>query len=107
MELLCDWGADADLGGPGGWTALHFAVRAGSMGLVRLLVERLGADILAQDDEGITALDLALLGGAGIPSQQGVATEVPAPESLAEVDNGSREEILEYLRRTHDLLPAF
>ena len=43
---------------PGGQTALHFAVVAGNLDMVVLLVEKFGADLLAED------LELFLRGGA-------------------------------------------
>ena len=74
---------------PGGQTALHFAVVAGNLDMVVLLVEKFGADLLAEDDHSLTALDLALT------------------RAEAGVGGDASQRILEYLRRTNELLPVF
>ena len=89
MQELSSAAMDVDAAGRGGRRALHYAVLAGALELVQLLVEQCRADILAEDSEGLTALDLALsnAGEGGLED--------------------SADHIVEYLRRTHDLLPDF
>jgi len=53
-----DFGVPIDGRGPRGETALHVACRARHLQVIALLLER-GADPLAIDDEGRTALDIA------------------------------------------------
>ncbi len=91
MQELSGAAMDIEVAGPGGRRALHLAVLSGALELVKFLVERCGADILAEDNEGLTALDLAL-------------SKVHAAE---EALKDSANQIMEYLRRTHDLLPDF
>ena len=91
MQELSSAAMDVDAAGRGGRRALHYAVLAGALELVQLLVEQCRADILAEDSEGLTALDLAL-------------SKVNAGEGGLE---DSADHIVEYLRRTHDLLPDF
>ena len=62
IELLIGHGADVNLTGPQGSTALHLAVRGGRLDVVSLLV-RNGADTRLKDDDGNTPLDIAI--GAG------------------------------------------
>ncbi|MFT5052310.1 MAG: ankyrin repeat protein [Chlamydiales bacterium] len=52
-------GADVNAPQRGGWSVLHAAVDRGHMPLVRYLIRR-GAAIDARDDEGKTALDVAV-----------------------------------------------
>lgn len=58
VKLLLDTGADPNECDRSGRTALHQAVRFGSVAITTLLVDR-GADIEATDEHGTTALLLA------------------------------------------------
>lgn len=64
-RLLIDHGADLNLkrGGSGwpraGWTALHYAAGFGYIELIELMIAR-GADLNVLDDEGRTALKVAI-----------------------------------------------
>jgi ankyrin repeat protein len=85
LQLLCSGSEDVNFGGANGFTALHYAVKSGSLEMVRFLVEDCKADILAEDDNNQTPLELALLLHEG--------------QDLSP--------IIEFLRRANDLLPSF
>jgi hypothetical protein len=48
----------------GGWTALHFACHLRLANVVKVLLDTPGIDINIQDQEGLTAMDIASDGGA-------------------------------------------
>lgn len=62
IELLIAHGADLNLVGPQGETALHLAVRGGRTDLVSLLIRK-GSDARQRDKDGETALDIATEAG--------------------------------------------
>jgi uncharacterized protein len=84
LQILCSGTEDINFGGANGYTALHYAVKSGSVDIVSFLVENCKADILAEDDYNQTPLELALL-----QEDEGLTL------------------VVEFLRRANDLLPSF
>lgn len=64
MKLLLDRGADINLQGATGQTALHFAALSGHEGVVRMLLER-GADVEVVSTMGLTPLLMAIRYSSG------------------------------------------
>ena len=58
MEVLISAGADVDLAGHGGVTALHIACMSGHLEVAKLLLQN-GANIEAKDDVKFSPLHLA------------------------------------------------
>ncbi len=43
-----------------GWTGLHWAAQKGHEAIVKMVVDEFGADVTIKDNDGMTALDLAI-----------------------------------------------
>jgi ankyrin repeat protein len=61
LRLLLDHGAEVNVVGPRGRTALHYAARAGHVAVMRVLLD-FGADVTLMDEAGQTPLGLARAG---------------------------------------------
>ena len=60
VRLLCDRGADVEAHNNNGSRLLHFAAMNGHISIIKELIEERNAEINARDDNGWTALTLAL-----------------------------------------------
>ena len=58
VRTLLKHGANVNMRGPKGATALHVAAKAGFVKVIEVLVEN-GADVHARRDDGLTALEVA------------------------------------------------